>query len=112
MEFVYIIRTHEFERMNDDVYKIGRTSKPHKRFRNYPKGSRLKLLIPVTDSVLYEKNLIEIFRTKFKHRKDHGAEYFEGDLMTMVQIFKSFELIEGDSTESSELPVYVSSESF
>jgi hypothetical protein len=45
-EYVYIIRECDFVRLNEDIYKIGRTSKtnPEDRFQKYRKGVLLVTL--------------------------------------------------------------------
>jgi hypothetical protein len=85
-EYIYLLREREFVRMNEPVYKIGRTKQaPNDRFTGYPKGSEIELYVRVNDSVNAEKQLVNLFKREFKQRKDYGNEYFEGDVKLMVK---------------------------
>ena len=84
--YIYLIREREFIRLSEDVYKIGCTcQKDFKRFDGYPKSSHLILMIDVCDSKMIEKLVIKKFKGLFKHRKDIGNEYFEGDKNKMIK---------------------------
>jgi hypothetical protein len=80
MEYIYIIKTRESIRLNEDVYKIGRTAQEHtKRSIGYPKGSIIMLQKYVFDKSKQIEALIkETLKQKFKQRIDMGIEYFEG----------------------------------
>lgn len=62
----------------------------------YPKDSQIILIVPVDDSVWYEKQLIKIFEERFDRaalnngKTPIGNEYFIGDLDEMVYIINSF----------------------
>ena len=83
----YIVHTREAIRMNENVYKIGRCRNIAKRFRQYPKGSKLMYSSETSDHVLTEDILIKAFQTQFVQRKDYGNEYFEGDIDDFIQMF-------------------------
>ena len=86
IERVYIIHDAVAIAAKENVYKIGRTSQQDlSRFKNYSKGSKLLFLIVCNNSIQIEKNIIEIFKTKYKFREDRGAEYFEGDYNMMIK---------------------------
>jgi hypothetical protein len=88
--YVYLLREREFIKSNEEIYKIGKTTKPnHTRFNQYPKGSVLMFQIMCNDCSITEKNIISIFKTKFNHQKDIGSEYFEGDYTEMMAVMYS-----------------------
>ncbi len=81
---VYLLQTREFIKSRERVYKIGKTKQEGvDRIKGYPKGTKLYLMIQVTDCDVSERVLLSIFRNKYKPRTDIGAEYFEGDLQQM-----------------------------
>ena len=85
-EYIYLIREREFIKSLEEIYKIGRTCQADfKRFDAYPKNSHLLLFIDVPDCKCIEKILIKKFKGQFKHRKDIGNEYFEGDKCKMMK---------------------------
>jgi hypothetical protein len=82
--YLYIIHVREFHQQERPVYKIGRTNDILKRFSQYPKNSKLLFVLPTTDPVTYEKLVIDAFRLKYIHNTEFGKEYFEGDLLHMI----------------------------
>jgi hypothetical protein len=79
MEAVYIVHTRESIRMNENVYKIGRTAQVYtKRLSGYPKGSILKIQKSIMNSKDVEYKMIQRFKQRFHQRTDMGYEYFEG----------------------------------
>lgn len=85
MEGVYIMHTRECLNANLPIYKIGRSHNLGKRIKQYPTGSNIICVMPCKTSIICEQLLIEIFKTKFIHKKNYGNEYFEGDYEVMVQ---------------------------
>jgi len=85
-EGIYLLQEREFVRLNEDVYKIGRSSNIKNRMNNYPKSSNIELMMGCRDSVAVEKALLEIFRKQFKPMKEYGSEYFQGDKLEMIKI--------------------------
>ena len=83
--YVYMIQEREFIKLNEPVYKIGKTSNPKSRLSAYPKGSEVLFISLVSDCHQIEKEIIENFNDKFIHRNDIGKEYFQGDDMEMIQ---------------------------
>ena len=92
---LYIIQTRESIRLEENVYKIGKTCDIQKRLNSYPKGSSLYKMIKVSDRHLAEKLVLREFRQKFIKREEMGNEYFQGNLQEMMQIFDEFERIIG-----------------
>lgn len=84
MEYIYLIRVRESVRLNEPVYKIGRTKQEgFERFKGYPKGSELYHYTVCNDCIKIETTLLRSFREKYIPRTDLGAEYFEGDWVKM-----------------------------
>ena len=84
----YIIREREFIRMNEEVYKVGKCEDMSKRLKQYPKGSELVKYATVKDRHMSESLMIDDFKKHFKHRKDIGNEYFEGDISLILCKFQ------------------------
>ena len=100
--FIYLLQEREFIILNQPIYKIGRTSQHGlTRFYQYPKNSKLILYSDCIDCVKIEKELINLFNTKFKKRNDIGNEYFEGNKFEMKKIIN--ELIEKEENEKNEV---------
>ena len=84
--YIYLLQEREHIRLNEEIYKIGRTKQEDlKRFKQYPKGSKLLLYQVCDDCDNLEKELIKEFKNKYIHRKDIGNEYFEGQLNDMIK---------------------------
>lgn len=84
--YFYILQEREFIKTNENIYKIGRTSKCNilDRFKQYPNNSILINYWKVKNMYKFE-SLIKIkFDLVFKRRIDIGYEYFEGDIDKMV----------------------------
>lgn len=77
--WVYWIHEREFVRLDENVWKIGRSVDWENRVSQYPKGSRVMALAAVSDCFAAEEALLQSFRTNFIVRRDIGREYFEGD---------------------------------
>jgi hypothetical protein len=97
-EYVYIIRECDFVRLNEDIYKIGRTSKanPEDRFQKYRKGTEIVGFFGVKDSIECENKLIKHFSNheKIKRMPEYGKEYFQGNkfelLYEILQFVKQY----------------------
>ena len=97
-EYVYIIRECDFVRLNENIYKIGRTSKanPEDRFQKYRKGTEIVGFFGVKDSIECEKKIINCFsnHNNIKKMSEYGKEYFEGNkkelLNEMLQIVDNY----------------------
>jgi len=101
--FVYLIREREFIRLDEHIYKLGKTTQlPNSRLQGYPKSSQVVLFIDVFDCHKTEKKLISAFDNLFTHRKDIGREYYEGDLNAMKRTF--FNIIDSEFAEPYEGP--------
>lgn len=96
-ESIYLLREREFVNMGAPVYKIGRSINWLNRMHAYPKGSEVYLMIPVDNSVWYERQLLQIFEERFERATVNndgvhniGDEYFVGNLDEMVYIITTF----------------------
>lgn len=86
IERLYLIHNAVAIAAKENVYKIGRTSvQDLSRFKNYPKGSKVLFLMECSESVFLEKNIIEIFKSKYTFRPDRGSEYFQGCKKSMIK---------------------------
>jgi|LakMenE18May11ns_1017448.scaffolds.fasta_scaffold9954712_2 hypothetical protein len=87
IQYVYMIKTREFVRMNENIFKIGRTEQLNLgRFNSYDKGSVLLFQSICENCRDCEKMIIKKFKENFIHRTDFGNEYFEGDCNKMISI--------------------------
>ena len=83
-QYVYIIQLREFIQSNTPVYKIGKTKQANtKRLAQYPKGSELVIQCDTPCCDQTEQAILQLFKEKYTHRPDIGAEYFEGDATAM-----------------------------
>ena len=89
--YIYLLQTREFLNAKENVFKVGHTKTENlKRFHQYPKGSVLLFqMICHDDCKNIEREVIKIFKNRFKFRKDIGNEYFEGEYMNMIEIIYS-----------------------
>lgn len=79
----YLLQEREF--IGTKIYKQGKSTQENtKRPGQYPKGTKLHLYFDTPDCDLVEKEILNLFGEKYKHRKDIGDEYFEGDLEEML----------------------------
>ena len=89
-EGIYLLREREFIRLNEDIYKIGRSKHIKTRMNSYPKGSVIELMIGCSNSIQCEKDLLAIFRNKYIEHKEYGAEYFEGNKLDMINTITTY----------------------
>jgi len=85
-QYIYLIRTREFIRTGESVYKIGKTTqKPNKRMNGYAKNSEVLLYITVDDCHKTEDKIKAMFDKKYTQRADIGREYYEGSEKAMIK---------------------------
>jgi len=89
-EGLYIMHTRELHTLQLEIYKIGRSNILDNRMKQYPKGSKIICMINCENSILCEKELIKIFKSKFIQRLEYGTEYFEGDKRLMMKEIFNF----------------------
>jgi len=84
LQYVYLIQEREFFQSNQSIYKVGQTKQPNfERFSQYPKGSQFLCQLCCDDCISSEKMIIQLFKSKYIHRKDIGNEYFDGNYKNM-----------------------------
>jgi hypothetical protein len=84
-QYIYLFHLREFIKSNENIYKIGKTKQNNNnRLKQYPKGSILLHQTICVNCDETEKELIKIFKNKFKHCKDIGNEYFQGNYNLMI----------------------------
>lgn len=87
LNYIYILREREFIKTNEQIYKVGKTTKrAFKRFNQYPNGSKLEFMISVDDCDSKEKIIKEIFTSTFTKVNQIGQEYFEGNIDEMKDV--------------------------
>lgn len=91
---IYLLYEREFIHKNENIYKLGKSKQENmKRVRDYPKGSRCLVMETCVDCDSAERDLLHIFKTKFKQELDFGREYFSGDVDDMRdEIYKYIRL--------------------
>jgi hypothetical protein len=87
--YCYLIREREFIRMNENIYKIGKTTKEFsQRLAQYPKNSEVIMFIKYDNCHTTERTLLKYAREKFVQQKKYGNEYFLiDDIKDMMKIF-------------------------
>ena len=84
-EYIYLMQESEFVQSSQPVYRLGRTKQPDQpRFRNYPQGNDMLIIIMCPDSVGIERVLLDMYKTKYVQRRDIGNKYFEGNYQQMI----------------------------
>jgi uncharacterized C2H2 Zn-finger protein len=100
IEGIYLIHTREFVNSKKKVYKLGssracakayamRSGQIFTRFFQYPKESVMKYYKGCNNSHKCERELIEIFKTKFIYAIQYGNEYFIGDVKEMIKVINN-----------------------
>jgi hypothetical protein len=85
-QYIYLFHLREFIKSNENIYKIGKTKQNNNnRLKQYPKGSILLHQTICVNCDETEKELIKIFKNKFKHCTDIGNEYFKGEFKLMIE---------------------------
>jgi hypothetical protein len=85
VNYIYIIREREFIRLDQNVYKLGRTTQRNlKRLMQHSKGSELLFQSACLDCVIAEIDIREIFRSNYTQRYAYGQKYFQGCVFEMI----------------------------
>ena len=88
--YIYLIHLREFIYTGKNIYKIGKTKKElFSRIYQYPKGSVLITYSLCIDCNKMERQIINIFKSKFILQKIVGNEYFEGNVGEMIDIINN-----------------------
>ena len=90
-QYIYLLQTREFVNSKEPIYKIGKTTKLNfTRFNQYPQGSVLLFQSSCFDCNKLEKEIIQLFKSKYKVRRSIGRESFEGNSHEMIKDFCDF----------------------
>ena len=82
--YIYVVKEREFK--NENVFKIGRTKNMKERIKHYPKNSRICCVIPCSDCVESEKNILANMKEKIT--REIGSEYIvekEDELIKQIK---------------------------
>jgi len=91
---IYMIQTGMCFALDNNVYKVGATGAGFtKRFNQYEKGGKEICFQLCDDYQSKESQLLGLFRNQFTQRKDFGTEFFEGDIVAMIETFNRFLLV-------------------
>lgn len=91
--YIYVVQEREFIQSMQSIYKVGRTQSLEARMNHgYPKGSRLIASAHVGDDKFAESELIRAMDSTFRKRLDLGREYYEGQLVAIVNLFHTVAL--------------------
>ena len=91
-QYIYLLQEREFIKTKENIFKIGKTKQNNNdRIRQYPKGSILLFQMICSNCDNIERVLIKIFKENYKHCKEIGNEYFQGDSNDMIK--NIFEII-------------------
>jgi len=86
LHYMYIIKDRTAIETGKNIYKIGKTKQENlKRFRGYPKGFKIILLLACSNCDVIEKHIIQLFKKKYVQIKEYGNEYFQGNINEMIQ---------------------------
>lgn len=100
---IYIIWEREFITLSQPIYKIGKTKqKGLKRFNAYPKFSSLMSILQSEDITRDERYLVNLFKGKYTQRRDIGREYFEGNIIEMIEDIERYLKV----NKKAETPYY------
>jgi hypothetical protein len=109
-EGVYLIHPREFIKTNENVYKLGRSLHLDIRVKQYPNGSNTLLMLNCNNSIVCEKYLINLFKTKFIQKTYYGTEYFEGDKKIMIKEIINYINIVYDEEDAADFEIVKNSE--
>lgn len=90
MEGIYLMHTRELFMLNIPIYRIGRSNNVEKSVKQYPKDSKVLLMIYCNNYKLCEAKIIELFKLKFIQNKYYGNKYFEGSKEEMMKLIFDF----------------------
>lgn len=86
--YIYLTRTSAFRNSGETIYKLGKTMEYGGRFNGYDKFSELYVLYYVEDIDVIENILLQIFNRKYKNETAYGKEYFNGNVIDMLNTIK------------------------
>lgn len=84
--YIYLIHLREFIKINEPVYKVGRSEDVNRRKKEYPKGSVQLFFCIVNNEIKLEKIIKKQLKINFTQQKEYGTEYFKGEYTKMISI--------------------------
>ena len=85
IQYIYLLKEREFIKTGEPIYKAGKSKQLNLgRFSQYPKGSTLYFQLIVPDCDKLERIILHKFKGKYIQRPDIGIEYFQGDVLKMI----------------------------
>ncbi len=84
--YIYLIQVREFNKLNENTYKVGRTEDFNRQFSEYPKDSILLYSCIVNNALKLENLILPQFKISFIYKPCYGHEYFQGDYTNMLII--------------------------
>jgi hypothetical protein len=86
--YIYCLIEREFLKSEEPIYKVGKSTNLFRRFRNYPKGSKIVFFSEVNDCHLAEKELLKVLNSheKIVKASDIGNEYYKSKLADILQV--------------------------
>ena len=94
MQYIYLLRTREFIRLDENIYKIGKTTQePNNRLKGY---SEIIYIISVKNCHETEQLCINKFKDEYVQKREYGIEYFEGNVKDMIKTINSILNIKND----------------
>lgn len=81
---LYIIKEREFCRLNEPIFKVGRSACVFNRFMDYPNCSIVCFVVCVKDEVSCETEVLRTMQKRFVHHVEYGNEYYEGNLPDII----------------------------
>jgi hypothetical protein len=91
--YIYIIRRREHVRTDEDIYKIGHTTRGIDRLKEYDNGVGIEVhgMFPVVWSKEAERSVIELFNSKYESAREctGSSESYKGNVEDMVKDIKN-----------------------
>ncbi len=84
--YIYLIQLREFNRINEQTYKIGRTENINRRKKEYPKDSIQLYSRAVNNEFKLEILILDKLKIVFKQEQKYGTEYFSGEYTKMIKL--------------------------
>lgn len=88
MDYVFLVQEREFLRLNEQTYRVGKSTSPINRLlSHYPSGSRWILFCNVSDCHKVFDCICNVFDHLFEKRLEYGEHYYSGRLEAMKREF-------------------------
>ena len=84
--YIYLLLSNECKNKDEQVYKIGKTKNLNRFITGYEKGFIMMYFCICLDCDEAEQKILDVFKQKFKPRKDYGCNFFEGYYPKMIEL--------------------------